>query len=66
MADRVEIRVLIKPDGTVEMETHGLTGEDCVAETKDLEKALGRVTRRTKTSEYHAAKAGTKATVRRG
>jgi hypothetical protein len=64
MAEKLEIRLVIKPDGTVELTTHGLKGEECLTETKELEKAVGRVTRRTKTSEYHAAKTTTKTTVR--
>ena len=43
MADKLEIRLVIKPDGTVELSTHGLKGEECVAETKELESALGHV-----------------------
>ena len=64
MAEKLEIRLVIKPDGTVELSTHGLKGEECVAETKDLESALGHVTKRTKTSEYHQPRIGTKTTVR--
>jgi hypothetical protein len=64
MAERLEIRLVIRPDGTVELSTHGLKGEDCLAETKELERALGRVTRRTKTSEYHATKTGAKTSIK--
>ena len=64
MAERAEVRIVIKPDGTVHVETSGLTGETCLEETKDLEQALGKVTKRTKTRDYHAAKTGTKTTIR--
>lgn len=53
MADRQEITVTIAPDGTVQLETRGLVGESCMDETKQLERSLGRVERRTKTSEYY-------------
>jgi hypothetical protein len=53
MAERAEIEVLIGPDGTVKIKTHGLRGEACVEETKSLEQAVGRVARREKTREYY-------------
>lgn len=65
MAERHEITVTIAPDGTVRFETRGLVGESCLAETKDLERALGRVTRRTKTSEYYAQRNAVTGTVKR-
>ena len=47
------IRVRIKEDGTVSMEVEGIKGESCLAATADLEEALGVVTKRDKTKEYH-------------
>jgi len=64
MADKVEIVVTIAPDGSVHLETHGLKGQSCMAETEALEKALGKVVRREKTSEYWQQVAGTKAAVK--
>ena len=53
MADKVEIVVTIAPDGSVHLETHGLKGQSCMAETEALEKALGKVARRERTSEFY-------------
>jgi hypothetical protein len=53
VADRIEIELLIGPDGQVRVETRGLKGTACIAETEALERALGRVEGRTRTSEYH-------------
>ena len=64
MADKVEIVVTISPDGSVHLETHGLKGQDCMAETAALEKALGKVVRREKTSEFYQQAAGTKTAVK--
>ncbi len=51
MADKIELEVLISPEGEVSITTHGLKGETCLAETKDVEKALGKVKAREKTRE---------------
>lgn len=60
MADRIEIEVSISPDGEVRLVTRGLKGEDCLAETRGLEEALGEVRDRQKTGEYwERASAGT-------
>ena len=53
MAEKIEIEMLIKPDGTIEMVTHGLKGASGMAETDALEKALGRTVRREKTREFY-------------
>ncbi len=53
MADKVQIEITIGPDGTVRLETKGLKGQSCLAETEALEKALGKVVRREKTSEFY-------------
>jgi hypothetical protein len=65
MAEKSEITVTIGPDGAVRLETRGLVGESCLEETKGLERALGRVTGRTKTSEYYVQRGTVTGTVRR-
>jgi DUF2997 family protein len=52
VADKAELHVTIGLDGTVTIETHGLKGQACLAETKDLEQALGKVEGREKTREF--------------
>jgi hypothetical protein len=66
VADKIEIEVTIRPDGTVELETRGLKGTTCLAETEALEKQLGRVVRREKTSEFYQQPAGTRTKVKQG
>ena len=51
MPDKVELEVTIGPDGRLSIKTHGLKGETCLSETKDLEAALGKVKAREKTRE---------------
>ena len=53
MADKIEIEVTIGADGQVRLVTHGLKGETCIEETRSLEKAVGKVTRREKTAEFY-------------
>ncbi|HEU4382514.1 MAG TPA: DUF2997 domain-containing protein [Anaeromyxobacteraceae bacterium] len=53
MAEKLEIVVTIAPDGTVKLETHGLKGQSCLAETEAVEKALGTVRSRTRTAEWY-------------
>lgn len=65
MADQLEIQVTISPSGEVTLETRGLKGTECLAETKGLEEKLGRVTARTKTAEYWQQAATTSVTARR-
>ena len=64
MADKIEIEVTLSPEGEVRLVTHGLKGQSCLAETEALEKALGAVTRRERTSEFYqqaaAARTGVK------
>ena len=64
MAEKAEIEVLIGPDGTVKIKTHGLRGEACIEETKSLEQAVGKVQRREKTAEYFQQSGATKTGVR--
>jgi hypothetical protein len=65
MAEKHEITITIAPDGTVRLETRGLVGESCMDETKDLERALGRVRSRTKTSEYYVQRGTVTGAVKR-
>ena len=66
MAEKLEIEVVIGPDGNVSFETHGLKGQGCLAETSGLEKALGKVVRREKTREYYQQGQAASGKVRRG
>lgn len=58
MAEKLQIVVTIAPDGTVKLETHGLKGQACLAETEALEKALGTVKSRTRTAEWYQQETG--------
>ena len=58
MATKVQLAIEIDPDGNVRIETKGLRGESCLHETESLEKALGAVRAREKTSEYYGTAAG--------
>ncbi len=64
MADKVQIEITIGPDGTVRLQTKGLKGQSCLAETEALEKALGTVVRRQRTSEFYEQPVGSKTTVK--
>ena len=66
MADKIEIELVFTPEGEVRLRTRGLKGKTCLAETEALEKALGTVTERQKTSEYYQQPAGVKGTNRQG
>ena len=66
MAERIEIELQFTPDGQVRLETRGLKGKTCVAETEALERALGSVEKRTRTSEFYQQPAVTKGTTRQG
>ena len=66
MADKIEIELVFTPEGDVRIETHGLKGKTCMEETEALEKALGNVKSRSKTSEFYQQAATTKGTTRQG
>jgi len=66
MAEKLEIEVVIGADGNVRLETHGLKGQSCLAETSALEKALGRVVRREKTREFYQQTASASGRIKRG
>jgi hypothetical protein len=65
MAERVEIELVFTPEGEVRLETHGLKGQSCLAETEALERALGRVKQRTRTPEFYQQATGVRGTVKR-
>jgi hypothetical protein len=66
VAEKIEIELLFTPDGEVRMETRGLKGKTCLDETESLERALGTVKERQKTSEYYQQPTATKGTTRQG
>jgi hypothetical protein len=66
MADKIEIEVILRPDGTVQLTTHGLKGQTCATETLSLEKAVGQVVKREKTSEFWQQATGGRAGVKVG
>ena len=66
MAEKVEIELVITPEGEVQLKTRGLKGKTCLEETEALERALGRVTSREKTSEYYQQPVAAKGTTRQG
>jgi hypothetical protein len=66
VAEKIEIELLFTPDGEVRLETRGLKGKTCLDETESLERALGTVKERQKTSEYYQQPATTKGNTRQG
>lgn len=64
MAEKIEIELVFTPEGEVRIETHGLKGKTCMEETESLEKALGSVKSRTKTSEFYQQATTAKGTTR--
>lgn len=66
MADRIEIELVFTPDGQVRLETRGLKGKTCLTETEALEKAIGTVASRTRTSEFYQQPAAAKGKTRQG
>jgi hypothetical protein len=65
MVERAELLVVIGVDGTVRIETRGLTGQTCLAETESLERTLGKVKRREKTREFYQQAAQAPVSTRR-
>ena len=47
------IEVVVAPDGTIKIDAIGFTGPDCEKATAFLEKALGRISGRSKKPEYY-------------
>ena len=52
---RQEITVTIDQDGQATVAVSGIDGPDCQAATESLERALGAVRSRERTSEYYRA-----------
>ncbi len=48
-----EILIDVSPTGDVKIEGKGIAGSDCTALTKELEEALGTVTKRELKPEFH-------------
>jgi hypothetical protein len=53
MAVKKELIIEIAPDGSLRIKTEGFKGAECEEELKPIEKALGQVTERTRTSEFY-------------
>jgi hypothetical protein len=66
VAEKIEIELVFTLEGEVRLETRGMKGKTCVTETESLERALGTVKERTRTSEYYQQPATTKGTTRQG
>jgi hypothetical protein len=64
VADKTQLDVTIGADGVVRIKTHGLKGQACLLETKDLEAAVGRVQNREKTAEFYQQDARVKTGVK--
>lgn len=64
MAEKVEVEVTITPEGEVIVKTHGLKGQTCVAEIDAVAKVVGKVKKRTNTSEYYQQTATGKGTTK--
>jgi hypothetical protein len=64
VAEKIEIELVFTPEGEVRLATRGLKGKTCLDETEALERALGRVEHREKTSEFYQQPAGVKGTTR--
>lgn len=55
MAVKQELQFRIGSDGTIKLEVKGVKGQKCLELTKELEKELGLLVQREKTSEYYQA-----------
>ena len=66
MAEKIEIELLFTPEGEVRMKTRGLKGKTCLDETESLERAIGTVKEREKTSGYYQQPRSAKGTTRQG
>ena len=52
MAQKLEMIIVIRPDGEIELKTVGMKGAECDEELKPLEKEFG-FAKKTHTSEFH-------------
>jgi hypothetical protein len=50
---RKELEITVKPDGQVEILTHGLKGKSCLEAVAPFEAVLGELRRRELTGEYY-------------
>ncbi len=48
-----KIKVIVDKEGNTEIKTFGFTGVECKEATKNLEKALGVVTKDSNTQEFY-------------
>ena len=48
-----QIEILIRPDGTVDMDVTGCAGPECEAVTRDAEATLGPVSQRRRKAEFY-------------
>jgi len=53
------VRIYLKPGGQIELKVEEVKGKKCLKLTEAMEKALGEVTDRQITSEYHQTSAST-------
>lgn len=51
--DLQELEIQVDRDGNVTVHVKGVKGEECLALTKSIEEALGRVTERSLTHEHY-------------
>lgn len=61
-----KVTVTIAPDGTTSIEVEGVKGKGCLELTRDIERALGKVTEDKKTSEYRERPRDNRLKARRG
>jgi Protein of unknown function (DUF2997) len=52
----MKIEAIISAEGEVKIEVHDAQGAECEQATEELEKALGKVTKRTRKREYYQAR----------
>ena len=48
-----KVKVIVSKDGEVTVDVNGVVGRDCEKLTRELEKKLGLVKKRTKKREYY-------------
>lgn len=63
MAVKQSLLIEIGPDGKLKIKTEGFKGNECETELKPIEQAVGKVTERSRTSEYYQANVTNKSKV---
>jgi hypothetical protein len=53
MAVKLEMIIVIKPNGEIELKTVGMKGSECDEELKPVEEAVGKFKSKAYTSEHH-------------